>query len=105
MWYAFQTIIAVAVAYAYLSHVSAEQDVGHALCLGAIVALYATIILSAVLSVLRKLIRALSAMLLRPALRGHKKPDQLVHIRGSGSPRTPPLVPQIGLRRGTRDRP
>ena len=104
MWYAFQTTIALGVAYAYLSHVSTEKDVGHAICLGGIVALYATIILSAILSLLRKLIRALAAMLLRPALRRHEKPNKLIHVRSSGSARPPALIRQIGLRRGTRDR-
>lgn len=107
MWYALQTIIVGTIAYVWLSQISDEKDVGHALFLGVIVAFYTTFILSGILNATLRLIRALRSMLLRggqPALRTHKKPDKLIHVSRSGSPRPPRLIGQIRLGRGTRDR-
>lgn len=109
MWYALQSIIIGYVAYIYLTEVSDQKDILHAIALGAIVAFYTTFILSGVLNTLRKLIRALRSMLLRPrnltGLRGHQKPDQLIHVSRSSRTGPPRLISQVHLRRGTRNRP
>jgi hypothetical protein len=108
MWYALQSAIIGYVAYIYLTEISDQKDVLHAVALGAIVAFYATLILSGILNTLRKLIRALRAMLLRPrnltALRGHKKSDQLVHVSSARRAGPPHLISQVRLGRSTRNR-
>lgn len=107
MWYALQTIIVGIIAYIWLSEISDQKDVGHALFLGVIVAFYATFILSGILNTTLRLIRALRSMLLRgrqPALRAHEKPDKLIHVGRSGSPRPPHLISQVRLSRRTGNR-
>lgn len=108
MWYALQSAIIGYVAYIYLTEISDEKDILHAVALGAIVAFYATFILSGILNMLRKLIRALRSILLRsdsrPALRRHQKPDQLVHVSGARRTGSPRLISQVRLGRTTRNR-
>lgn len=107
MWYLFQTAIIGSVAYAYLTKISDQKDILHAIALGTIVALYATVIVSGILNALGKLIRAIRSMLLSrdlPTLRRHKKADKLIHVNASGSTRTPRLITKQGLDRPARDR-
>lgn len=98
MWYALQLFVTLGVAYIWLSEVSDEKDVGHAIWLGAIVALYATVIVSGVLNAVTRLIRAVKALLLGRTrqllpLRGHKKSDKLLTRGGStGRTRPPRLI-------------
>ncbi len=92
MWYALQIVVACTVAYFWLSEVSTEKDVGHALFLGVIVAFYVTFILSGIFSIIGTLIRAIRSKLLRPRLGTHKKPDKLIHVSRSGSPRSQRLI-------------
>lgn len=98
MWYAFQITITGYVAFIYLTQISNEKDVLHAIVLGGIVAFYATLILSGTLNTLGKLIRSFRSMLLccnLSALRRHKQPDKLIHVDRSGSPRPPRLISKV----------
>jgi uncharacterized membrane protein len=56
MWYALQISITLLIAYVYLSDVSEKKDVGHALFLGALVALYATWVLTLFFDLIRSAI-------------------------------------------------
>lgn len=108
MWYALQSVIISYVAYIYLTEISDQKDILHAIALGVIVAFYTTLILSGALNASLRLIRALRSMLLRtnsrPALRRHQQSNKLIPISGAQSPRPPVLVSQVRLGRGTRDR-
>lgn len=95
MWYALQTLIVGWIAYVYLTEVSDQKDIFHALFIGVIVAFYATFILTGILNTTRALIRAIRSKLLRPSLRAHKKPDKLVHVSGSRRSRPPRLISKI----------
>lgn len=100
MWYAFQTVIIGFIAYIYLTEVSDQKDVFHAIFLGVIVAFYATEIVSGILRVTLRLIRAIGATLLRrqSGLRGHEKSSDLIKVRDGSSSRTPRLIGKVALR-------
>lgn len=99
MWYALQLFITFGTAYIWLTEISDQKDVGHAIWLGVVLAFYATIIVSGALNAISRLIRAFKAMLLCGAsqlstFRAHKKPDQFLLSRGSGGrSRSPRLIP------------
>lgn len=98
MWYALQLVITFGTAYIWLTEISDQKDVGHAICLGAILAFYATVILSGILNTVSRLIRATASLLLgRPrqlrTLGAHKESNKLVLRRNStGHARPPRLI-------------
>lgn len=83
MWYAIQSITIGCTAYIYLSEVSNERDVGHALFLGFVMAFFVTLVLTELIDLKTRLIRSNKATLLRLPLnsRGSQKPDQSLTIR------------------------
>lgn len=98
MWYALQTTVICFIAYVYLTEVSDQKDIFHALFLGVLVAYFVTVILSGVLNATRRFIRVCKTMLLgRPRLGAHEKSHKLIHVSGSRSTGTPRLVCQIRL--------
>lgn len=83
MWYAIQVVVIGCTAYIYLSEVSSEKDVGHALFLGFIMAWFVTLLLTGIIDLKTRLIRSTKTTLLRLTLNsgGSQKPDKrlLIH--------------------------
>lgn len=80
MWYALQIAVIGGTAYIYLSEVSTEKDVLHALFLGYVVSFFVTLLITGILDLKTRLIRSNKATLLPLNRGGHKKPDKLISV-------------------------
>lgn len=107
MWYIFQISVAGGVAYAWTTLPgNSPKDFGHGLFLGAVVAWFATMLLSGIFDAINsRRIQRLQSSLLRGINRRSEKQTQYKVVVGrTVGPRPPKLVSQVGLRRSIGDR-